>query len=280
MGPLTWWIAQGVRQAGVRVAFVVHNVLPHEPRPGDEWLTRHVLCQGHSFVVHTEAELARLLKLRPQANARVVAHPTYGDFVDHAMDREAARRELGIPADAGVILFFGFVRPYKGLHVLLEALAGLRQAGQSAHLIVAGEFWGDPHVYEREIAALRLGSCVHLTRRYIPDKEVGAYFWAADVFAAPYTAGTQSGAVTIARSFGLPIVTTRPEDIAGQPAGPLGVQVVAAGDVKALVGALDATLRAVRAVGARPTRSAASAQQAPAEWEHLAQVVAEAGRPK
>ena len=276
MGPLSWVLARYLRRAGLTVAFVIHNVLPHEPRPGDAWLTRQVLGQGRAFLVQSETERQRLHGLLPQASAQAVAHPVHTAFGAPSLSPEAARRRLGLPAGAGVILFFGIVRPYKGLVHLLHALARLHQAGQLAHLVVAGEFWEDRRGYERLIEQFGLQAYVHLSGGYVPNEEVSVYFSAADVFAAPYIAGTQSAAVKVALSFGLPLVTTRPEDVAGQPTGPLGAQVVAPGDIDALAAALGAALAARASLVTPP--AAPPGHTVVAGWDHLARVVAGLGQ--
>ncbi len=263
LAPAWWVLARGLRRAGLRVAFLIHNVLPHEPRRGDAVLTRRVLGQGQAFLVQTEAERGRLAALLPQARAVVATLPVFGGFADSAVPRADARRRLGLPAAAGVILFFGIVRPYKGLGVLLEALAQLHRAGQPAHLLVAGEFWEDRRGYEQTIKRLGLGAFVRLTGRYVPNEEVGLYFSAADVFAAPYVGGTQSAAVKVALAFGLPVVTTRAADVAGQP----GHRVVAPGDAAALADALHAMLQS----SPPPPRLMPNAD---AGWDALAAAVA------
>jgi glycosyltransferase involved in cell wall biosynthesis len=271
MGPLSWMLGRALRRAGLRVVFVVHNVLPHEPRPGDAWLSRRVLAQGHAFLVLSEGELERLHRLLPGARARVVAHPVHTAFGGTAVQPDVARQRLGLAPAVGVILFFGIVRPYKGLRCLLEALARLHQRGQRAHLIVAGEFWEDRRGYDRLVRRLGLDACVHIVGRYIPDEEVGDYFAAADVFAAPYVGGTQSAAVKVAIAFGVPIVTTLPEDVAGQPGGPLGAQVVPRGDPAALAAALGAALSARISGRGRP---AARPTAEVVTWERVAKAVA------
>ena len=239
LAPAWWVLARQLRRAGLRLAFLIHNVLPHEPRPGDAWLARRVLRLAQAFLVQSEAELTRLRVLLPEAQARVATLPVFGGFTDGAVPGEEARRRLGLPEAAGVILFFGIVRPYKGLGVLLEAMAQLHRGGQPAHLLVAGEFWEDQRSYAQTIERLGLEAFVHLTGRYVPNEEVGLYFSAADVFAAPYVGGTQSAAVKVALAFGLPVVTTRAADVAGQP----GHRVVAPGDAGALADALHAMLQ-------------------------------------
>lgn len=276
MGPLTWWLARDLRRAGLRVAFVIHNVLPHEPRPGDAWLTRRVLRLGQAFLVQSQSERTRLHGLLPEAQAQVVAHPIYTMFGEQTLSRAAARQQLGLSAEAGLILFFGIVRPYKGLHTLVQALALLHGAGVMAHLLVAGEFWEDRRGYEREIAAVGLQAYVHLTDHYIPNEAVGTYFAAADVFAAPYVGGTQSGAITVALHFGLPVVTTRKQDVAGQSAGPLGTQVVPPGDAAALAEALSLALSAQRARANDGPVQASRPSEVPG-WQQLARAVAQMG---
>ena len=214
---LQWWLpfwapayaslASRLRRAGIPLVFLVHNALPHERHWLDRQLARMALGKGDAFIVHAPAEARRLKEvLSLEQPAVVIPHPLYDQFGPR-LSRLPARQRLGLPLDAPLLLFFGFIRPYKGLHVLIDALALLPGISRP-HLLVAGEFWEDPRPYHRLVARLGLEDHVHFISHYIPDEDVAALFSAADLFAAPYTQGTQSGALRIAMAYGLPILAS------------------------------------------------------------------------
>lgn len=215
-----WWttflapayasISAWLRRQGVRVLFVIHNVLPHEPRPWDAWLTRLTLQQGHAFLVHTLREKERLSHLVPDARSEVRFMPVLDVFTQPRLFKADSRRRLGLADDKPVLLFFGLVRPYKGLRYLIDAVATLRARGEVVQLVVAGEIWESKSVYVHQLAALGLEKQVRLEDRYIPNEEIPLFFSGADVFVAPYVNGTQSAAVRVAVSFGLPLVASEP----------------------------------------------------------------------
>ncbi|TLM99459.1 glycosyltransferase [bacterium] len=149
-----------------------------------------------------------LKKLLPTVNSELIELPVYDMFATQKMDKADARRKLGLPEDLPVILFFGIVRPYKGLALLVEALRRLLDGGFQTGLYIAGEFWEDVQQYHNQIERLNLTDRVWIDNRYIPNEELALIFSASDVFAAPYTDATQSAAVKMALGFGLPVAVT------------------------------------------------------------------------
>lgn len=206
--PTLWTVARQLGRHGLAPLFLVHNVLPHETRAWDVWLTRGVLSQGRAFLVQTERERQRLVALLPAAKVRIFAQPVDTLFSHDRLPKSQARQQLCWPSEQLTLLFFGIVRPYKGLHYLLEALGLLRQRGQSFGLLVAGEFWESQIGYEAHIKRLGLEEQVRLVNKYIPNEELSLYFSAADVFVAPYVEATASLAVKLALAFKLPVITT------------------------------------------------------------------------
>jgi len=209
--PLTMisrWIKRHTR---IPIVYICHNVVPHE---GGGMLDRRfaitVLRQGDAFIVHSEQDLHRLHALLPEAQVIRAHHPTYAELAEQsgkpATDR--LRDELGLPADRPILLFFGFVRPYKGLEYLIQALP-LVLAQQPVHLLVVGEFWTSPEFYERYAREYGVESAVTFVNRYVPNEELGQYFDLADVVVLPYVSATQSGVAQLAFGFGKPVVTTR-----------------------------------------------------------------------
>jgi glycosyltransferase involved in cell wall biosynthesis len=211
-----WWhpffapayrvVATLVRRAGVRVLFLCHNVLPHESSRLDGALIRFGLAAADAFLLQSDTDRDALERLLPGRPYAVTPHPAYTFFAHGGIDREAARERLQV--EGPVVLFFGLVRAYKGLDVLLRAVARARER-VPLQLLVAGEFYEDRAPYERLLDDLQIRAAVRLVDRYIPNEEVEAYFRAADVVVLPYRSATQSGIVQIALSFERPVVVTR-----------------------------------------------------------------------
>lgn len=215
---IQWWttfwspafafIARVLKSKGYRVIFLIHNVLPHETRIWDRTLAWLTLSQSNRFIVQTPREKERLVDLLPQAKLEICPHPIYDQYTSDRLDRKTALERLSLPPDQPVILFFGIVRPYKGLSVLLDAARQLRLQGEPFFLVVAGEFWEPESRYLEQIQRYGLQDQVRLVNQYIPDEDVPAYFSAAEIFVAPYLNSTQSGAVKLAMGFGIPIVVS------------------------------------------------------------------------
>jgi glycosyltransferase involved in cell wall biosynthesis len=208
-GPAFASLAGRLRKSGLPVTFLIHNVMPHESKPWDRWLALRTLRSGSAFIVQTEGEHQRLLDLLPQAHAVLTPHPIYDMFAGQPQDPAAARQQLGLPAASSVLLFFGIVRRYKGLSVLLQAMAQPVLASLQPFLVIAGEFWEDKSQYQEQAQALGLSRQLRIEDRYIPNEEIPLFFSAADLLVAPYTGGTQSGAVKMAMGFGLPAVVSQ-----------------------------------------------------------------------
>lgn len=200
-------VAWLLRRHGVPVYAVVHNALPHERRPGDRLLSRLLFRQLDGALILSDAVEADLRALAPRLHVVRAEHPVYDHF-GTSLPQHEARAALGLPPDAPTLLFFGFVRRYKGLHVLLGALPPIVQALPDVRLVVAGEFYDDPAPYHAQVARHGLGGHVRFASAYIAESEVATYFSAADVVVQPYVSATQSGVAKIAFHFGQPVITT------------------------------------------------------------------------
>ncbi len=236
-----WLVLGGVLRLLTRrpLAFICHNVLPHEARPWDAWLARLVLGLGTRHIVQSKMEEYKLRSLLPKAHVTIVPHPVYDMFAGERVPQAEARAQLGLPLEAPILLFFGIVREYKGLHDVLAALPQVRAQLPDALLIVAGEFWDDKQPYLERIAQLGLDGAVYIEDYYIPNERVALYFSAADALVAPYRRATGSGVVQMGRGFRVPVITTgvcegAAEAIASERAG----RVTSPGDPAALADAI------------------------------------------
>lgn len=197
-----------------KILFVCHNVFPHERFPMDRLLTKLVLRQGNYFITQSKKDADDLRSVKPDAKYRVTPHPTYNAFKMKDMSKEEARSILSIDESAPVLLFFGFVREYKGLKYLLDAMPLIRQQIQNVELWVVGDFGSDRESYVEKIDSLGIKECVKVVEGYIADGEVEKYFAASDLIVLPYISATQSGIVQIAYGFQKPVLVT---DVGGLP---------------------------------------------------------------
>lgn len=196
------------------ILFVCHNVFPHERFPLDKQLTKLVLKQGDYFITQSRMDAEDLLSIKPDARYKVTPHPTYNAFKIKDMTGAEARSILKIKENAKVLLFFGFVREYKGLKYLLDAMPAIRQGVPDIQLWVVGDFGSDKESYMNQIVSLKIGDVVKVVEGYIADAEVEKYFAACDMVALPYSSATQSGIVQIAYGFQKPVLVT---DVGGLP---------------------------------------------------------------
>jgi glycosyltransferase involved in cell wall biosynthesis len=201
-GSIVRWVKRG---SHTRAVFVCDNIIPHERTPIDRLLTRYALAPVDGFVVMSQTVRADLLAVRPDARHRLVAHPIYSVFGERT-DKTAARAALGLEPGPW-LLFFGYVRRYKGLDLLLEALPLIRER-VPARLLVAGEFYEGETRYRERVAQLGLTDAVRFDADYIPDSRVPLYFSAADVVVLPYHTATQSGIVQVAYQLDTPVICT------------------------------------------------------------------------
>ena len=203
MAPALGTVAKQVRR-NAKVITLLDNVIPHEKKFFDSAFTTYFLKQNHGFVVMSESVKKDLLKFVPNAKILFHQHPLYNHF-GQSVDASLAKKKLNIPEGKKIILFFGFIRDYKGLDLLIEAMSKL---GGEYMLVIAGEVYGSFEKYRQQIDALSIGEKISLHVRYISDEEVPLFFSSADVCVLPYKSATQSGITSIAYHFNLPIIAT------------------------------------------------------------------------
>lgn len=209
MAPCFGTIARLARRNGhTRIVTIADNVIPHEKRPGDSLLTKYFLSSVHGAVTMSQAVFQDLRKVKPNLPALCRLHPLYDNFGE-PVPREEACRRLQLHSDGLNLLFFGFIRPYKGLDWLLEAFADERLKDCPVRLVVAGEFYGDSRPYMEIIEKHGLQNRVMLRTQFIADQDVRHYFCAADLVVQPYKDATQSGVTQICYHFLKPMLVTR-----------------------------------------------------------------------
>ena len=238
-GPCFGTIAKLVKRGTkARVIFICDNIVPHEGRPGDMLFTRYAFSQADAFIVQSNAVEKDLLELFPGRPHRNVPHPLYENF-GAALDQASARSGLGITAKK-VILYFGYVRAYKGLMVLIEAMKRLKDAGgiDGLLLLAVGEYYDGEAKYRARAAELGLGSSVRFVSEYVPNDQVGRYFSAADAVVLPYLSATQSGIAQIAYNFDKPVIVTDVGGLAEVARDAVTGFVVPPNDPDALAGAI------------------------------------------
>ena len=208
MAPCFGTIARMVRKnKHTRLISILDNVIPHEHRIGDKLFARYFIRPTDGFVAMSKSVLADLRLFTQDKPAVFCPHPLY-DHYGERLPRETALSLLNLSPDSRYVLFFGFIRAYKGLDLLLEAFADERFKAANIKLLVAGEFYGDPAPYLNKIKELQIEDRVVLCTDFIPDSEVNRYFSAADIVAQPYKTATQSGVTQIAFHFEKPMLVT------------------------------------------------------------------------
>ncbi len=187
----------------VRIS-ILDNVIPHEKRFFDAPCNRYFLHSNDGFVVMSDKVLTDLLSIRPEAKYIRVNHPVYNHFGEK-MDADQAKAKLNLDPSKKTLLFFGIIRDYKGLDLLIEALALLDDSYQ---LVIAGETYGSFDKYTQLIKEKQVKNRIHLYNQYISDDEVTVFFSACDVCILPYKSATQSGITSIANHFLVPLIAT------------------------------------------------------------------------
>ncbi len=220
MGPCLGTILRLVKKnKHTKVVCIADNIIPHEKRPGDKPFTRYFVKPVDAFITMSEKVLKDLPLFAPNKPAKFIPHPLYDNFGE-AISKQEARAKLGIGSTENILLFFGFIRKYKGLDILLDAIKILKSAnnavaGNGVKLLIAGEFYEDRKAYDEQIEKLDIKDSLILRTDFIPDSEVKYYLCAADVVVQPYRTATQSGVTPLAYHFNKPMIVT---NVGGLPA--------------------------------------------------------------
>ncbi|BAG83765.1 glycosyltransferase [Candidatus Azobacteroides pseudotrichonymphae] len=197
------YIARYLRNK-TKIILLLHNAISHEPNFFDKSITRWLFNQSDGFIIMSEVVKNDLLTLKPHASYCLSPHPIYNHFGEK-IKQNIARKALNLLPNKKTLLFFGLVRDYKGLDLLIDALSLLDESYQ---LIIAGEFYSSFEKYQLQINASNARNRIQVLNKYIGDKEVSLLFSATDILVIPYKSVTQSGVISIAYHFEIPIVAT------------------------------------------------------------------------
>jgi D-inositol-3-phosphate glycosyltransferase len=207
MSPSLGRIARIIKKNGhTKVIALVHNLVPHEKRMGDMLLTDYFVKSVDAFVALSRSVVTDIEKFTKEKPKAYTPHPIY-DY-GTPVEKAQAKYSLGLEGSVNYALFFGFIREYKGLDLLLNAFADERIRAMKLKLIVAGEYYSDPEPYRALIKKLNLENTVIGYNEYIDDKKVPEFFGAADIIVQPYKTATQSGVTQIAYHFNKPMIVT------------------------------------------------------------------------
>ena len=204
LAPALGTVARKLRRKGIPVITILDNVIPHEAKFFDKPFSRWFLKQNTGCVAMSEAVLKDMLSLTPDKPWILQPHPLYDHFGER-IGTEEARAKLGIDPEKRTLLFFGLIRDYKGLDLLIDAM---RLMGPDYQLVIAGESYGSFDKYSQQIDASPAKDRIKVFNRYIDDEEVPVFFSAADVCVLPYKSATQSGITAISMHFDVPLVAT------------------------------------------------------------------------
>ena len=227
MGPCLGSILRWVKKNNfTKVVCIADNIIPHEKRPGDTAFTKYFVKPVDAFITMSEKVLSDLPAFTKNKPAKFVAHPLYDNFGEK-INKDEARKYLGIDKDEKILLFFGFIRKYKGLDILLDAMKKIQNSkvkNQNIKLLIAGEFYEDRKQFDDQITQLDIKNDLILHTDFIPDSEVKYYLCAADVVVQPYRNATQSGVTPLAYHFEVPMIVTNVGGLASLvPDGKVGL---------------------------------------------------------
>ena len=208
MAPAFGTIAGIIKQNNhTKILAITDNLFSHEKKFFDSAFTNYFLKKCDGFLTMSQAVLAQLKQIDSSKPSVYVPHPMYDMFGDE-MDKIDAKKKLGLNTETSYLLFFGFIRKYKGLHLLLDAFADERLRKLNLKLIVAGEFYEDAKPYHQQLKELNLEDHVIMSNDFIPNSEVAQHFCAADAVIQTYLNATQSGVTQIAYFYNKPMIVT------------------------------------------------------------------------
>lgn len=208
MGPCFGTILRKAKKSSkTKIISILDNIIPHEKRIGDKMFTKYFIKPIDGFISMSKSVLDDLKTFNTKKPGLFIPHPVYDNYGD-IIDKNTAREFLKINKDDKVILFFGYIRKYKGLDLLLEAMHFQKIKEKNIKLLIAGEYYGNEEFYEEIIEKYHLQNQIILHTDFIPNSEVKYYFSAADCVVQPYKTATQSGISQLAYHFETPMIVT------------------------------------------------------------------------
>lgn len=220
----TWWhpyftpvytiLLLLINKKDTEIIFICHNVLPHDKFPLSEFMVKMVLKKADQIIVHSNTDFDKAKRLLKDSNVIKSFLATFEDYNTEYIDRKTACTKINIDSNKKNVLFFGFVREYKGLIYALEAISLLKDEIENINLIIAGDFFDKKDFYLNKIKELDIEQNVSIFSEYISDEDVKYYFYASDIVILPYISATQSGIAQMAYGFNKPVIVT---DVGGLP---------------------------------------------------------------
>jgi len=233
-GPHFWYIAARIKRlTHCEIIAICHNVLEHEPNGLKNFISKFFLLKADRLVTHSSSDSLKLKNLLGKKNIMTAFHPTYAPL-PHVKEENSVRLKR---RPGNIILFFGFVRPYKGLHVLLSALKIIIKK-QNVHLLVVGKFWADKQKYLEQIDQLGIREQVTIFDQYIPNENIHLFFSAADLVVQPYLSASGSGVCQLAYGFGCPVIATKMGSLTEVITDGVNGQLVSSGNIRELADAI------------------------------------------
>lgn len=244
---IPWWVAFWAPQfwtiltmtkcyLNAEIVFICHNVVEHESNFLKRIATKSVLSKADRLITHSQEETCKLRDLLGgHANVITAFHPTYAGLSEYRYTKKKAKEKLGLAGN--VLLFFGFVRAYKGLSFLLDAMPIVLK-DKDVTLLIVGEFWNDKQEYLEKINHFKLSPKVKIVDKYVPNEEIGIYFAASDLVVQPYISATGSGICQIAYGFDRPVISTNVGSLPEVVEDGVNGRIVEPGDAQALADAI------------------------------------------
>jgi glycosyltransferase involved in cell wall biosynthesis len=267
--PLLLTVSIIAHRAHIPILYLCHQMIEPDSSALELFFARPALRLGDAFIVVSEKDFAMAHRIIGNKPIRIGHHPIYDGFPRQGIGRVEARASLGFEPDEPLLLFFGFVRRYKGLSYLLEAMG---QLSQPPHLLIAGEFWEEEARYRDLIRGQGLEKHVMIHNRYIPNEEIEPYFVVADALVLPYLSGSQSGVGMIALNYGLPVIATSIGGLAETVTDDETGLIVPPADSAALAAAIE---RFFLEGLSNPFRAAISQARGDFSWDALIRIIVE-----
>ena len=194
-----------------KIVYIIHDLIPPEKNITDKLFTKIAFLNTSWFILHSKKDEEGLKLIKKDAKLKIIPHPIYSVFKELYTNNgnNKLRSSLGLKSTDKLILFFGYVRKYKGLKYLIKSMPKVLNEINNCHLLIVGEFYEDENKYRKLIKELGVSQNIKIINKYIPNEEVGNYFTSSDVVVLPYTQISQSGVVQIAYGFKKPVISTK-----------------------------------------------------------------------